>query len=474
MKESRGRRRARMLAAVSLGLAASGALAPLPGQEDTALELTAVRFYRPLAHQTAVEVFCQVPLASLGALAGGSHEVAAAYRVAVSVRDSASLELLRQSWGRIVDGSLLGLAGAASAEHFQFAASPGRYVVEVAITDSASGHVMRQHAVVTAYSQAPGASDLVVVSGLRPAGRGDTTARAGEFQRGSVFLETSGRPVATSEQARLGYYLELYTARAETLSVAGRVVDAAGKQLVATSTQGIAVPVGGGVTSAMLDLSGLPPGGYRLELVLDTPDSQVVRGAPFRISTIGRRLAEAPAPGGAGPGASDSLGRLTEARLDSMYAPLVYLMGPGEQGVYPPLTVDGKRAFLRQFWAKRDPTPGTAENEFEAVFYRTVAEANRRFHEGGASAAPGWRTDRGRIFIRYGAPDDVLDRAQAGSSRPYQVWKYSGRKAHRFIFLDTSLLGNYELIWTDERREPSRPDWQELLGPEALDDALRF
>ena len=60
------------------------AVAPLPGQEDTALELTAVRFYRPLAHQTAVEVFCQVPLASLGALAGGSHEVAAAYRVAVT------------------------------------------------------------------------------------------------------------------------------------------------------------------------------------------------------------------------------------------------------------------------------------------------------------------------------------------------------------------------------------------------------
>ena len=87
---------------------------------------------------------------------------------------------------------------------------------------------------------------------------------------------------------------------------------------------------------------------------------------------------------------------------------------------------------------------------------------------------PGWRTDRGRIFIRYGAPDEVLDRVQAGSSRPYQVWKYTGRKAHKFIFLDTSLLGNYELIWTDERREPSRPDWQELLGPEALDDAQRF
>jgi len=461
------RRGACVAAALWVGLAASGAVAPLPGQEDGALGLTAVRFYRPLAQQTFVEVFCQVPLASLGALADRSRQ--AAYRVAVSVRDSTSLELLRQSWVRTVDGSLLGVAGAASAEHFQFAGPPGRYVVEVAITDSASGRVTRQRTVVTAYAQRPAASDLVVVSAVRSAGAGDTAPRAGEFQRGSLFLETSGRPVATSEQARLGYYLELYAARAETVSVAGRVVDGGGKQLVATSPQRIVVPVGGGATTAMLDLSGLPPGRYRLELVLDTPDSQVVRGAPFGINALGSRPL---AP--AGREASDSLTGLTEAQLDSMYAPLVYLMGPGERGIYPPLTVEGKRAFLRQFWAKRDPTPGTAANEFEAVFYRTVAEADNRFHEGGASGVPGWRTDRGRIFIRYGAPDEVLDRPQAGSSRPYQVWKYTGRKPRKFIFLDTSLLGNYELIWTDERREPSRPDWQELLGSEALDDAQRF
>jgi len=440
----------------------------LLGQGDTALGLTAVRFYRPLARQTSVEVFCRVPLASLGALAGGSRE--AAYRVAVSVRDSTSLELLRQSWDRTVDGSLLGVAGAASAEHFQFGARPGRYVVEVMISDSATGRVSRQQVAVTAYAQQPGASDLVVVRGLRPAAPGDTTPRAGEFRRGSLFLETSGRPIATWEEARVGYYLELYTARAETVAVAGRVLDRAGRQLVAMSPQRIAVPVGGGVASAMLDLSGLPPGGYRLELALDTPDSQVVRSAPFGITAVGPR----PSAPARGRDASDSLAGLTEVELDSMYAPLVYLMGPEERGIYPPLTVEGKRAYLRQFWAKRDPTPGTARNEFREVFYRTVADADQRFHEGGASGVPGWRTDRGRIFIRYGAPDEVLDRVQAGSSRPYQVWKYTGRKAHKFIFLDTSLLGNYELIWTDERREPSRPDWQELLGPEALDDAQRF
>src|SRR5439155_4821531 len=103
-RRSRGGQGARMAAVVwvGLGLTASGAGAPLAGQEDTALGLTAVRFYRPLAQQTFVEVFCQVPLASLGALTDSNRQ--AAYRVAVSVRDSTSLELLRQSWDRTVDG----------------------------------------------------------------------------------------------------------------------------------------------------------------------------------------------------------------------------------------------------------------------------------------------------------------------------------------------------------------------------------
>ena len=149
-------------------------------------------------------------------------------------------------------------------------------------------------------------------------------------------------------------------------------------------------------------------------------------------------------------------------------------MTPDERGVYPGLTPEGKRSYLRQFWKKRDPTPGTARNEAEDQFYATVAAANREFREGGAAAVPGWRTDRGRIYIRYGPPDEVLDRGQAGSTRPYVVWKYTARKRQRYVFLDATSLGNYELIWTDDRRESSRPDWQTLLGAAAVDEVQRF
>src|SRR2546425_7059484 len=53
---------------------------------------------------------------------------------------------------------------------------------------------------------------------------------------------------------------------------------------------------------------------------------------------------------------TDRFASLWEGQLDSLYAPLIYLMSEDEQGIYPSLTLEGKRSFLRKFWARRDPT----------------------------------------------------------------------------------------------------------------------
>jgi len=175
-----------------------------------------------------------------------------------------------------------------------------------------------------------------------------------------------------------------------------------------------------------------------------------------------------------GTPSQDVFAGMSEARLDTLYLPLVYLMTAEEQGSYPSLTLEGKRRWLRLFWEKRDPSAGTPRNEAREDFYTRIAEANRRFREGGSAQIPGWRTDRGRIFIKYGPPDEVLSRPQAGNTRPYEVWKFSRGRALKYVFLDQTLFGNYVLIWTSDRREPSRPNWEELLGPEAVIEVERF
>ncbi len=54
------------------------------------------------------------------------------------------------------------------------------------------------------------------------------------------------------------------------------------------------------------------------------------------------------------------------------------------------------------------------------------------------------------------------------------MWKYTRLRRQKFIFLDLTMFGNYQLIWTNDTREVSRPNWDQLLGPEAVDDAMRF
>ena len=442
-------------------------------QEPGGVQVSVVRFYRSANALTLVDAFCRVPVSAVSALSSGGASAGAAYGVSVVVHDSAGTELTSQTWSQTVPRSLLGVSGASLVEHFAFAAPRGAYVIDVAVTDSATGRVSHARAGVSTFAGPPAASDLLLAAGLRvAAGSADTLARGGEIRKGDVFVETSGRPVLTPERSQLGYYLELYPERPETAKVAARVRSTTGAEIVATPPQRLPLAAGGGVTRGLLDLGGLPPGAYRLEVTATVAGHELARSAEFGMAGFATEAAIAAAAPAARP--ADRFASLAESQLDSLYAPLLYLMSEDEQGIYSSLTVDGKRSFLRRFWAKRDPTPGTPRNEEEERFYGGITEANRRFHEGGAAEIPGWRTDRGRIFIRYGSPDEVLSRPQAGSTAPYEVWKYTRTRARKFVFYDVTRFGNYALIWTDERREPSRPNWRELLGPQAVEDVQRF
>jgi len=103
---------------------------------------------------------------------------------------------------------------------------------------------------------------------------------------------------------------------------------------------------------------------------------------------------------------------------------------------------DRLRAF-NAFWLARDPSPGTKENEQKTEFYRRVLVANRNFSN---LYKTGWKTDRGRIYIMFGEPDQVDDYPVVANSRPYQEWHYyKGSRYRKFIFVDVNEDGDYEL-----------------------------
>ena len=85
---------------------------------------------------------------------------------------------------------------------------------------------------------------------------------------------------------------------------------------------------------------------------------------------------------------------------------VVYIITPEEKAAFKQLSNDEERdQFIEQFWLRRDPTPDTPENEYKEEHYRRIAYANEHF----AAGIPGWKTDRGRIYIIWGpaGPDRI-------------------------------------------------------------------
>ena len=130
-----------------------------------------------------------------------------------------------------------------------------------------------------------------------------------------------------------------------------------------------------------------------------------------------------------------------------------------EQKAFKLLSNDEERdQFIEAFWQRRDPTPDTEENEFKEEHYRRMAYANEHF----AAGIPGWKSDRGRIYIMYGPADEIESHPSGGtyerpmdegggetSTFPFEQWRYrylEGIGQEVIIeFVDTCMCGDYHM-----------------------------
>ena len=113
-------------------------------------------------------------------------------------------------------------------------------------------------------------------------------------------------------------------------------------------------------------------------------------------------------------------------------------------------TDEERKSRFLAFWDRRDPTPGTARNERMEEYYYRVSFANRKY----GTLEEGWKTDRGNVIVRFGEPDFIERRPFNFDVEPYEVWYYY-RLGRRFIFIDRTGLGDYELwvpIWDERNR----------------------
>src|SRR6266436_5607130 len=123
-----------------------------------------------------------------------------------------------------------------------------------------------------------------------------------------------------------------------------------------------------------------------------------------------------------------------KAYKDWLDKDVAYIITDDERKAFKKLETDDERErFIEEFWRRRDPDPDTDENEFREEYYERIAYANEHY----ASGIPGWKTDRGRIYITWGKPDEVESHPSGGgyereanegggstSTYPFEKWFY--------------------------------------------------
>jgi GWxTD domain-containing protein len=138
---------------------------------------------------------------------------------------------------------------------------------------------------------------------------------------------------------------------------------------------------------------------------------------------------------------------------------VVWIISDEERAAFKQLSNDEERDnFIEAFWQRRDPTPDTEENEYKEEHYRRIAYANEHF----AAGIPGWKSDRGRMYIMYGPADEVDSHPSGGSYErpmeegggetstfPFEDWRYrylEGIGQEVIIeFVDTCMCGDYHM-----------------------------
>jgi GWxTD domain-containing protein len=140
---------------------------------------------------------------------------------------------------------------------------------------------------------------------------------------------------------------------------------------------------------------------------------------------------------------------------------VAYIITNEERAAFKALTTDAERErFIEQFWLRRDPTPGTPENEFKEEHYRRIAYANQHYAVP-ATSLPGWKTDRGRVYIQYGPPDQIETHPAGAYERPasegggyvstyrFEQWRYrliEGVGSDVIVeFIDPAMTGEFRM-----------------------------
>jgi GWxTD domain-containing protein len=314
-------------------------------------------------------------------------------------------------------------------------------------------------------------SDLELSTSIRP----DSTQFLEKFHRNDFLYEVQPNHTFTINQGQVYFYQELYNLFEDDagnyevlleieLLKEKSVIDTVRLNLNATWQKTC-------IVTGIIDISDYNDGYYELHLTCEDKVTGVKEEMNdyFLLKTTRSEL------------------KRFFPKIEDDFMLAGYFFNTNQENTWKTLSQEGKITYLEKFWQNRDPNPATEENEFFSDVEQRIDYANANY----SHFKPGWTSDMGRIYIKFGMPYEIsklntnlgendysgyneydeTERQAANyfnkyTIKNYQIWKYRLKKNANYIFIDLMNSGDYELIYSsdDDDGENTLPDWKKYLG----------
>jgi GWxTD domain-containing protein len=352
----------------------------------------------------------------------------------------------------------------------RFSLPSGAYDLELVVVDLGDPakvpSELRQPVVVPQRLEGPGFGDIQYVTAYRK------TETPNAFSKSGVDLVPYVSDYFPSQLQVLIFYTELYqTDRAfgagNPMVVSSFLEDIKGVEVPETRRMKREKATAVFPMLQTLDISLLPTGAYTLVVELRNRDNQVVTFVRRTFSRVNmaaqNQLAEASVSDQA---VQQSFARFytnrdTLFQLLQAHSPIADKLELNTiQNSLPSASLNTLQSFFYTFWYNRSKSdPYAAWQAYE----KQVQEVQAAF---GTRIKRGWETDRGRVYLQYGPPNTRVQRPHQPGYWPFEIWHYyetnNNLRNARFLFIDTSLGGDYELLHSDAPNEVRNFDWKNM------------
>lgn len=370
------------------------------------------------------------------------------FRTTIQLRDSSGRLVMNEDWRTIApmpDSAVASQRSMMQLDQMTVSElSPGLHRLIFRLTDLVSGQVGELDAEInvprypsgqTAISQIELASDI----------SSDTSSS--RFKKGGLTVRPHpSRCFGDASNNRLFYYAEVYDPQGTVAVVNAGYSSAKDPTLKIIRSDTIGGLGGATVRYGGFKVDDLENGYYRFwiqaldsggRMLASSQANFMIERDPLGVLPQHRRIMEEQAA--------------LEREGGEYYAKIDLIATQAELAALQKLSPAGRREFLRQFWKRRDSNTSTPENEALREHVRRFQQADADYGEQGRA---GSETDRGKMYIKYGPPDEVEKRLLETNSKDVLIWKYQSGQV--LIFQDRLNTGKYELVY--DKKNPGRSD----------------